>query len=302
MFLIAFLISSTTLSVDALPVAHHHHERALLAIHPHDRGLDIGAVANLCHVLHVNRDAVYNLERQIVQLRYGSRAAVELHLIIAIAELGVASRKNQVLQLHDAFDTSLAETPLAYIASGSRSAIMLLELAAVRIRYGRALNRRQLRPDKRVAVIEQRRFAHGRASQPNLQHRHARNVVFQNVWRKDPRRHPAQIRLRIGNHLSLRQFNARAGIKVHPNHRHAVVRLALDMLDVVDARGEAPLEIGHHPVRHLFGRKTVVLINNAENRNVDIGKDIDRHRDDRGPPQNHDQQCHDYKRVGPPQR
>ena len=74
------------------------------------------------------------------------------------------------------------------------------------------------------------------------------------------------------------------------------------MFDIVDAGGEAALKIRHDPVRHLFGRKAVVLINDAENGDIDIRKDIDRHRHDRNAPQNHDQQRHDHERIGTPQR
>ncbi len=263
--------------------------------------MDRGAVANLRHVLHVNRRAVHDFDRHVVQLPDRARTAVEFDLIIAIPKFGVTGRKNQVLQRHG----------VRYVARRNLLGVHRVgvqiredgpELPSVRVRNGGALDGGKLGSDKGVTVIEQSRFAHGLAAQTDLQNRYARNVVLQNVRRERSRRIPSQIRLRIRNYLSLREFDAGPWMEVDPDHRHAVVGLALDMFDIVDARGKAAFKPAHDSVRHLFGGKSVVLINDAENGDIDIRKDIDRHHHDGNAPQNHDQQRHDHERIGTPQR
>jgi hypothetical protein len=81
----------------------------------------------------------------------------------------------------------------------------------------------------------------------------------------------------------------------------AVIRLRLDVLNVVDACSNTALELRYDAVCHLFGGKAVVLINDAEDWDVDIRKDIDGHGDNCRAPEDHDQQRHDVKGVRTPE-
>ena len=113
-------------------------------------------------------------------------------------------------------------------------------------------------------------------------------------------RHDAQQGLRDGGDLRERQFDLGVGLEVDADDGDAGVGLRLDVLDVVDGGGHGPLEDGDDALFHLFGRQAVVVPDDADDRDIDVRKDIDRHRDDGGDAQNGDQQRHDDEGIGAP--
>ena len=69
------------------------------------------------------------------------------------------------------------------------------------------------------------------------------------------------------------------------------------MLNVVDGGSQAALGIADDAVSHLSRRKSGIEPNNADNWNVDVGQDIDRHpHDDQWRYDRDDERQHD-KRV-----
>ena len=88
------------------------------------------------------------------------------------------------------------------------------------------------------------------------------------------------------------------GWKIDPDDRDAVVGLRLDVFDVVDVGGEAALEVGDDALLHFVGREAAVLPEDADDGDVDIGENIDRHGDDGGSAQDGDEDRHDDEGIG----
>ena len=56
---------------------------------------------------------------------------------------------------------------------------------------------------------------------------------------------------------------------------------------------------GDHALFHLFRGEAVVVPDDADHGDIDIGKDIDRHGDDGGNAKNGDQKRHHDEGIGP---
>ena len=67
------------------------------------------AVAHLGDVFHVDRGAIDGLHRHIVQPLNGERAAVQLHDVFAVADLGGSGGQDQVLLIHRVGDVGGGE-------------------------------------------------------------------------------------------------------------------------------------------------------------------------------------------------
>ncbi len=130
-----------------------------------------------------------------------------------------------------------------------------------------------------------------------MQDRDTGGVVFQHVGREHPGRHLAQCRLHGRGHLGHRHIDFDVRVEVDLDDAVAAVGLRLDVLDVVDVRSEAALETGDDALFHFFGRQSGINPQDADDRDIDIGKDIHRHSDDGRPAQDGDQDRHDDKGI-----
>src|ERR1700733_3289745 len=74
------------------------------------------------------------------------------------------------------------------------------------------------------------------------------------------------------------------------------------MFDVVDDCGHVSLGDADNAVRHVLGNQTVVIPDDADHRNVDVGKDIGWRAKDRNPTHHENQYGHYYEGVRPTQR
>jgi hypothetical protein len=83
--------------------------------------------------------------------------------------------------------------------------------------------------------------------------------------------------------------------------RHAVERLALDVLDSVDRRREGALEVAREALLHLVGRQAAVLPDHRDDRDIDLRQDVGGHLQDRIDPADDDEHRHDDERVGAPE-
>ena len=92
------------------------------------------------------------------------------------------------------------------------------------------------------------------------------------------------------------------GLEVHANDRDAAIGLRLDVLDIVYSGRHRSLEDGDHPLFHLFRREALVVPNHADDRDIDIRKDIHGHSNDGGSAENGDEHSHNHESVGAPQR
>ena len=97
-----------------------------------------------------------------------------------------------------------------------------------------------------------------------------------------------------------RHFHLGVGLEVDARHRDAAVGLRLDVLDVVHRGGHGALEDGDHALFHLLGRKTAVAPDDADYRNIDVGKYVHRHRNDGRGAQDGDEHRHDDEGIRAP--
>ena len=67
-----------------------------------------------------------------------------------------------------------------------------------------------------------------------------------------------------------------AGIRLHKDldHSDAIERLRFDVLDIVNDSGEVSFRYADDAVAHLFGDETVVAPDDADNRDVNIRKNV----------------------------
>ena len=70
------------------------------------------------------------------------------------------------------------------------------------------------------------------------------------------------------------------------------------MLDVVDVRGEAALEAGDDALLHLLRRQARVHPQDADDGDVDVGEDVDRHGDDGRAAEDGDEDGHHDEGIG----
>ena len=146
---------------------------AARAVGAHDAGLHGVAVVHLRHVPQVHGGAVHHLDRQVVHLVQDAGAAVELDLVVLIADLGVARRQDEVLIAQGVGDIGRRKL-LGVHRFGVEIHHHLAELAAVGQGHGGALNGGQRGADEVLAQVEQFLFAERLAGQAQLQDGHAR--------------------------------------------------------------------------------------------------------------------------------
>jgi len=125
-----------------------------------------------------------------------------------------------------------------------------------------------------------------------------RSVVLNDARRRSAGREDAQQGLRNGGDLGKREFDLGVGLEVDAGHGDAGIGLRLDVLDIVDGGGHGPLEDGDHAFFHLFGRQAGVGPHDAHHGDIDIGKDIDGHRDDGRDAKDGDEQRNHDKGIG----
>jgi len=157
-------------------------------------------------------------------------------------------------------------------------------------------------PDEIVGQVEDFLLLERLAAQSQLQDRHARGVVLEDLRRKRARRHVADLHLALRHDLREREIDLHVGVEVDAHDADVLVGLGFDVLDADDVRREGALELRDDAPLHLFGREPVVLPDDAHDREVDVGEDVDRHRRDRGAAQDGDQQGQNDERIRTPQR
>ena len=175
-------------------------------------------------------------------------------------------------------------------------------LAAVGKRDRGPLHGGELGANEIQPVIGELLLGQGVTVQGQLQDRDAGGVVLDHRRREDAGREGPKERLHDRSDLSNRQLRFHIGLKVDLDDGHAVIRLRLDVFDVVHGCGHGPLGDGHNALLHLVGRHARVGLDHADHGDVDVGKDVRRHGEDRNPAQDSDQDRHHHKRVRAAQR
>ena len=177
----------------------------------------------------------------------------------------------------------------------------LPNLAAVRRGHRGAGDGGQLRADEVLPVVEQLHLRQLVARQRQLQDRNARGVVAEHIGRRDAGRQQLQHGLRSRRNLRQRRVDIDVRLKENLDHAVAGQRLRFDVLDVVDLRGQGALVVVDDAAGHVVGRQAVVGPDDADHRNVDVGKNVGRRAERRQPAEDHDQEGHHHEGVGPPQ-
>ncbi len=265
-----------------------------------DVGLRNEAVVNRGDVFEVDRRAVDRLDRQVVERRDAGQAAVQADGIFGPRELRRARRHDQVLKVQgvrhvnrrQALGVQLVEVQVHHD---------LTVLAAERIRHRRALHGGERRADEVVPEVEDFLLGERLAAQPELENRHARRVVLQDLRRERARRHVADLDLALRHDLRQCEVHLYGRVEEHTDDGDALMRLRFNVLDADHVRRQRPLEVGDDPALHFLRRQAVVLPDDADDREVDVGKDVDRHRRDRETAQDGDQQSHDDEGIRAPE-
>jgi len=80
-------------------MSQYSQQRGSFTIRPDYVRLDLVPIPHLGDISHVDRCAVYGLDRHIVKGRYQFRTAIQLYQILARSYLNGPSRKNKILKI-----------------------------------------------------------------------------------------------------------------------------------------------------------------------------------------------------------
>ena len=252
-------------------------------------------------IAHVNRRPPHLLYRQIVECGDGLRRVVEPDDVLERADLGETARIDLVLG-GDRVGHRLRRQTLCLQGGRVQIHLNLPHLAARGIGHGQAGDIRQGRAHLVLRQIEHLLFGKPIAREGQLQHRHGRGAVIHDQRRRGARRIVAQRRLRNSGHLRRGEADVCARLEEDLHHPDALQRLALDMLDIVDGGEQRPLIRGDNARRHIRRRQAAILPDHSDNRDADIGENVDRGRDRRYDAQQQDQNCHHDERQWTLQR
>ncbi len=140
------------------------------------------------------------------------------------------------------------------------------------------------------------------AARAQLENRHARRAVLQDERGGRACGQLAKLRLRNGGDLRHGHVNFDRGMEINLYDRNAVERLRLDVLDVVDGRGQRALRDGNDALLHLFRRKAGVVPDDADDGDVDVGENINGHFRNGHEADQENQQCSHQEGVRPIER
>ncbi len=172
-------------------------------------------------------------------------------------------------------------------------------LAAIRIRDLRALHGGELGTDEVQAEVVQLLLGESLAGEAKLQNRDAGGVELDDQRRRGAWRERAQGGLRDGGDLGDRVRDLDARLKIDLDDRNAVERLRLDVLDIVDGRGEGAFRNGDDAVRHVRRREAGVVPDDADDGDIDIGENVGRRIEDGERPEDQKKNCENDEGVRP---
>ncbi len=204
-------------------------KHAALAVAAHDIGLRRKAVANVSHVANVNGGIVDRLNRQVVQLldshpdccsdRRRIRNARSWRFRTAESDSGCST----------AFTTSAGDRPLACSRSGRISIITWRCFPP----YGQGIAAPERSRASAYGVrgeVEKLLLAQPFAGKRQLDDRHARSAINQNVGRRGSGRHLLDARLSLGGHLRYGHLDLHVRVEEDLDDAAAVDRLRFAVL------------------------------------------------------------------------
>ena len=277
---------------------HQHRARSVDA---DQVGLRRRAVMHIGDVVQVDDRAVDLLHRQVVDPVEQHGAGVERDVPVELADLGVAGRQDQVLR-RDGVDHVFGRDVVRLHGLLVEIDLRLKNFAAIGRGHRGAGDGGKLRPDEILPEIEQLHLRQLLARQSQLQDRHGGGVVAQHVRRRNARWQELEHRLRSRRHLRQRGADIDVFLKEDFDDAVAVERLRLDMLDVADLRGQGALVVVDDAPGHIVRQEPVIGPHHADDRNIDVGKDVGRRPQRRQRAEDRNQEGEDDKGVWPPQR
>ena len=163
--------------------------------------------------------------------------------VFGAGELRRARGQDQVLQVHRVRDVDGRQplrVQLVEIQVHHDLAVLAAERDTTPWRLARCASgvRMKLFPRSKISCSLERL-----AAEAELQNRHARRVVLQDLRRERARRHVAHRDLALRDDLREREIDLHVRMEVDADGRDALVRLRLDMLDADDVDGERALEV-----------------------------------------------------------
>ena len=281
--------------VGVAALLHHRQVDRRLAVDGHDVVLDLVAVLGAADVAHRDRRSADGLQRDAVDVGNGAELAVGEDGVVERPDLHVARRQNQV-RVVDRADhvhrAHLVRLQLRRIDVDHDLAV----LAAEGRRHRRAVDAGQLVPDGELPEVAQLRFVQPFALQRDQTHRQARGVELLHDRRQRAGRQAAEIGHRQVRDLVHVRIGARPGLEEHLDDADAGQRARLHVIDA-GAEREEPLEAAGDVGLDLFRRHAGVERRDDHLGNVDVGKQIDRHPDEAGEPDDGRDQRHDDDEV-----
>jgi hypothetical protein len=285
-------------SVAVLDDAQQNGPFAVLA---HDILLHCRGIPDLPDVLQKDGCAIGELDRDVVESldRRGHRIGEDR--VLLLADLGQARRQRQVLGIHRVDDVGRRQ------ALGLQLRRVDIDhdlpvFSAVRSRERDARDRGQLLAQVVVAVVVELLLVEIVGSQAELQDRNARGIVAHDDRGLDAGRQQHAYVVCSRNDLCDGEVDIDVRLKEDLLHGDAVERLRLHVLDAGHARADRILAVGAHALLHFGGAQPRVLPDDVDDRNVDLGEDVDRHDGNRRQPEKQNEHGQPEERVRKSQR
>ena len=278
-------------------VFQHGQERGAVAVVAHDVRLDGVAVAHMADVADVYGGAVGLLDGQAVECFGRGRQAVEPHHEFVGTDFGSAGGDDQALRI-DGVDYVVGREPLRIERFEVDIHHDLAGPSAIGQGKAGALHGSHLGADEVVAVIIERRLAHGVARNTHLQDGNAGGVIAQDGGRSHAGGQGVQDGLGGGGQLRDGGIHLGAGMEEDLDDRQTGEGLRLHVLDVVDRGGEGALAADGDDFGHFFGGDAGVGPDDADDGDVDFGEDVGGHAEGGEDAQDDDHYGHDHEGVG----
>ncbi len=268
-------ILEMTSRVETLPFFSTRHQAGALAVDAHDVGLRRETVAHMGNVVDVDDGSIHALDGKIVQALDRRRGAIGGQLVLERSHLHGSGRQNQILGA-DGVD---------HVVGGKSSGLQRLHiqihlhlplLAAVGIGAFSALDGGKLGADEIQAVVVQLLFGEALTGKTKLQNGHARRGVGDDQGRGCSLGELAQLGLRYRRDLRDGRGQRDLGLEINLHHGNADQRLRLNVVDIVDRGGQRAFGQGDDAVGHIHGRQALILPDDADHRNIDVGENVGR--------------------------
>jgi hypothetical protein len=258
-----------------IAVLEHVHQAGALAVDADDIGLRGKTVAHMGNVVYVDDRSVHALDGEIVQVPDGGRGAIGGQLVLERSHLDGSGRQDQILHA-DGVD---------HVVGGKSSGLQRLEveihlhlalLAAVGIGTFSTLDGGQLGADEIQSEVIQLLFGEALAGETKLQNGHTRcvKVMIRGgvvPWGRK-RNWVCDTAVICAMAVAMRDV----GLEINLHHPNAHQRLRFNVVDIVDRGGQRALSQGDDAVGHIHRGEALILPNDADHRNIDVGENVDR--------------------------